>query len=199
MVFHNEDGNPARANIKQALGSFKDGDGDGDSQLSNKNFTHKIAIMRKVAARVASCSVFIIFMLAGKVASRHLHYDASKMVLGELSDGASKDEESVVRFKGMVSSEKQCEQMYGFLPCSSNLAGNLFLILAYEYLLYHGEYYAGGDGQIFRVFGKNYFVSSFFQLLDFLPESAILLVDHRGHATISVAKGLATLELMANW
>ncbi|GJW99223.1 reverse transcriptase domain-containing protein [Tanacetum coccineum] len=30
MVFHNEDGNPARANIKQALGSFKDGDGDGD-------------------------------------------------------------------------------------------------------------------------------------------------------------------------
>ncbi|GJW99482.1 hypothetical protein Tco_0183396 [Tanacetum coccineum] len=32
MVFHNEDGNPARANIKQALGSFKDGDGDGDTQ-----------------------------------------------------------------------------------------------------------------------------------------------------------------------
>ncbi|GJR47168.1 hypothetical protein Tco_1315271 [Tanacetum coccineum] len=29
-VFHNEDGNPARANIK--LGSFKDGDGDGDTQ-----------------------------------------------------------------------------------------------------------------------------------------------------------------------
>ncbi|GKF45230.1 hypothetical protein Tco_0131782, partial [Tanacetum coccineum] len=25
---HNEDGNPARAYIKQALGSFKDGDGD---------------------------------------------------------------------------------------------------------------------------------------------------------------------------
>ncbi|GJU06204.1 hypothetical protein Tco_1122634 [Tanacetum coccineum] len=32
IVFHNEDGNPARANIKQALGSFKDGDGDGDTQ-----------------------------------------------------------------------------------------------------------------------------------------------------------------------
>ncbi|GJU48213.1 hypothetical protein Tco_1217768 [Tanacetum coccineum] len=33
MVFHNEDGNPARANIKQALSrSFKDGDGDGDTQ-----------------------------------------------------------------------------------------------------------------------------------------------------------------------
>ncbi|GJQ92122.1 hypothetical protein Tco_0003261 [Tanacetum coccineum] len=32
-VFHNEDGNPARANIKQALGPFKDGDGDGDTQF----------------------------------------------------------------------------------------------------------------------------------------------------------------------
>ncbi|GJQ95787.1 mutator type transposase [Tanacetum coccineum] len=33
MVFHNEDGNPARANIKQALGYLKDGEGDGNSQL----------------------------------------------------------------------------------------------------------------------------------------------------------------------
>ncbi|GKA32290.1 putative reverse transcriptase domain-containing protein [Tanacetum coccineum] len=32
MVVHNEDGNPARANIKQALGYLKDGDGDGNSQ-----------------------------------------------------------------------------------------------------------------------------------------------------------------------
>ncbi|GKB00666.1 hypothetical protein Tco_0828659 [Tanacetum coccineum] len=32
IVFHNEDGNPARANIKQALGYLKDGDGDGYSQ-----------------------------------------------------------------------------------------------------------------------------------------------------------------------
>ncbi|GJS51319.1 putative reverse transcriptase domain-containing protein [Tanacetum coccineum] len=31
-VFHKEDGNPARANIKQALGYLKDGDGDGNSQ-----------------------------------------------------------------------------------------------------------------------------------------------------------------------
>ncbi|GJS73163.1 hypothetical protein Tco_0706004 [Tanacetum coccineum] len=31
IVFHNEDGNPARANFKQALGYLKDGDGDGNS------------------------------------------------------------------------------------------------------------------------------------------------------------------------
>ncbi|GJW75733.1 hypothetical protein Tco_0135103 [Tanacetum coccineum] len=32
IVVHNEDGNPARANIKLALGYLKDGDGDGNSQ-----------------------------------------------------------------------------------------------------------------------------------------------------------------------
>ncbi|GKA54410.1 hypothetical protein Tco_0753359 [Tanacetum coccineum] len=33
IVCHNEDGNPARANIKQALGYLKDGDRDGNSQF----------------------------------------------------------------------------------------------------------------------------------------------------------------------
>ncbi|GKE36922.1 hypothetical protein Tco_1460327 [Tanacetum coccineum] len=37
MVFHNEDGNPARANIKQALGSFKDGDGDEDTHYERSH------------------------------------------------------------------------------------------------------------------------------------------------------------------
>ncbi|GKB88476.1 hypothetical protein Tco_0960748, partial [Tanacetum coccineum] len=39
IVFHNEDGNPARANIKQALGYLIDGDGDGkvDSSTSDIN------------------------------------------------------------------------------------------------------------------------------------------------------------------
>ncbi|GKF73647.1 hypothetical protein Tco_0219979, partial [Tanacetum coccineum] len=32
-VIHNDDENPSRANIKQALGYLKDGDGDGNSQF----------------------------------------------------------------------------------------------------------------------------------------------------------------------
>ncbi|GJX81186.1 ribonuclease H-like domain-containing protein [Tanacetum coccineum] len=36
MVFHNEDGNPARANIKQALGYLKDGDGNSQCQCFRK-------------------------------------------------------------------------------------------------------------------------------------------------------------------
>ncbi|GJZ77984.1 hypothetical protein Tco_0642656 [Tanacetum coccineum] len=35
--YHSEDGNPARANIKQALGLYKDGDGDGDTLFQQKS------------------------------------------------------------------------------------------------------------------------------------------------------------------
>ncbi|GJS62238.1 hypothetical protein Tco_0657022 [Tanacetum coccineum] len=50
MVVHNEDGNPARANIKQALGYLKDGDGDGNSQhlryqVDNRMLRHDLHLL----------------------------------------------------------------------------------------------------------------------------------------------------------
>ncbi|CAI9299640.1 unnamed protein product [Lactuca saligna] len=128
--------------------------------------------MGKVFARITSYLVFILFVLAGKVAAgRRLNYEL-------LSDGAAQehDSESFLHLKGQDSSEEHCELMYGFLPCSSNVPSHIFLIVIYEYLLYHGESYAAGDGGIFRVLGKNFYVAMFSQLLDSLPESLILLV-----------------------
>ncbi|KAI3828224.1 hypothetical protein L1987_02321 [Smallanthus sonchifolius] len=111
-----------------------------------------------------------------KVVSRHLHYNATELVSDGVSDGAAAlEDESILRLKGMDSSEEQCNLMYGFLPCSTNIPSHIFLIVIYEYLLYHGESYAGGDGRIFRVLGKNFFVSSLSQLLDSFPDSLILL------------------------
>ncbi|MFS7929383.1 putative EF-hand domain, sodium/calcium exchanger membrane region, EF-hand domain pair [Helianthus anomalus] len=125
--------------------------------------------MGKLIAKTAIYCVFIHFLLAGKVVSRHLQYNAVEFV----SDGVS--DESILRLKGSDSSEEECKLMYGFLPCSTNIPSHLFLIVIYEYLLYHGESYAGGDGRIFRVLGKNFYVSIFSQLLDSLPDSLILL------------------------
>ncbi|MED6157675.1 hypothetical protein PIB30_025453 [Stylosanthes scabra] len=67
--------------------------------------------------------------------------------------------------------------MYGFLPCSNNIFGHLFLILVYEYLLFHGEsYLAAGGEQIFKILGPGVFGASAFDILGALPESLILLV-----------------------
>nr|GEU81370.1 sodium/calcium exchanger membrane region, calcium binding protein 2 [Tanacetum cinerariifolium] len=125
----------------------------------------------KLAAYVA----IILFMLVSNVASRRLSSDAPELVSDGVSNAdVAREEESFLRLKE-DSSEEQCELMYGFLPCSSNIPSHVFLIVIYEYLLYHGESYAGGDGRIFRFLGKNFFVLSFSQLLDSLPDALILL------------------------
>ncbi|PWA22443.1 sodium/calcium exchanger membrane region, EF-hand domain pair [Artemisia annua] len=114
--------------------------------------------MVKVVMKLAAHVVIILFMLVSNVASRRLSYDAPELVSDGVSNGnVAREEESFLRLKE-DSSEEQCELMYGFLPCSSNIPSHVFLIVIYEYLLYHGESYAGGDGRIFRFLGKNFFV-----------------------------------------
>ncbi|KAJ0715643.1 putative EF-hand domain-containing protein [Helianthus annuus] len=130
--------------------------------------------MGKVLAKVAFYSAFALFLLVDRVVSRHLQYNAVELASDGVSDG--REDGSIIRFKTKDSSEEECTLMYGFLPCSTNIPSHLFLIVIYEYLLYHGESYAGGDGRIFRVLGKNFYVTSFSQLLDALPDSLILLV-----------------------
>ncbi|KVI02187.1 hypothetical protein Ccrd_019529 [Cynara cardunculus var. scolymus] len=97
-----------------------------------------------VSRRSASCFVFLVLVLsAGKVAGR-VHYDADAIDQLLLSDGSvsGHEEDSILHdhLKGMDYCEgKSCHQMYGFLPCSTNLPGHIFLIVIYEYLLYCGE------------------------------------------------------------
>nr|XP_043630246.1 sodium/calcium exchanger NCL2-like [Erigeron canadensis] len=145
--------------------------------------------MSKFVARFPSYFAFFLLILSGSVASRHLHYDDAKLVSAGVggNDAATRVEESFLRLKGMDSFEEHCDHMYGFLPCSSNLLGHICLVMVYEFLLYHAESWAGGDGRIFRVFGKNPWVSYFSQLLDALPDSIILL-----------AMGLTTSEEKAH-
>ncbi|KAI3828225.1 hypothetical protein L1987_02322 [Smallanthus sonchifolius] len=134
--------------------------------------------MKKMVAGFACFSAFILCLLVWNVMGRSLQYDDSEHVSDGVSNGADSTKKSfLLPLKGSIGSEEQCEQMYGFLPCSSNLAGHLFLIVVYEYLLYHGESYAGGDGRIFGVLGNNFFGASVFQLLDSLPDSLILLAS----------------------
>lgn len=101
-----------------------------------------------------------------------------------VSDGVDKlggrKESSVLVMKGIMEysnySSEECEQMYGFLPCSNSIFGHLFLIVVYEYLMFRGEsYLASGGEQIFKILGPGVFGASVFQVLGALPESLILL------------------------
>lgn len=123
--------------------------------------------MRNLVVRNACFSGFLLCLLVLNVMGRSLNYDAGEQVSDGLGNGADSIETSFdLRLKESDGSKETCEQMYGFLPCSSNLPGHLFLIVVYEYRLYHGESYAGGDGRIFGVLGNNFLGASVFQLLD---------------------------------
>ncbi|XP_073287245.1 sodium/calcium exchanger NCL2-like [Primulina huaijiensis] len=110
-------------------------------------------------------------------------------VFGLISDGVDgfddESQSSVIKIKGTsldssspVDEEGKCEQMYGFLPCSYSVTGHLFLILVYEYLLFHGEsYVASGGERIFKILGPGIFGASAFQVIGSLPEALILLAS----------------------
>ncbi|XP_057795924.1 sodium/calcium exchanger NCL2-like [Salvia miltiorrhiza] len=98
-----------------------------------------------------------------------------------VSDGyqlssSSSSSPPVIRMKTSEEEETICRQLYGFLPCSESMGGHLFLILVYEYLLFHGESYVGWGGErIFKILGPGAFGASAFQLIGSLPEALILL------------------------
>ncbi|CAL0303748.1 unnamed protein product [Lupinus luteus] len=131
--------------------------------------------MRSISKTTCFIFILIVVLTAVQVESRVLGISASELVYDGVDD--VKNESSNLYLKGSEPSGKYCEQMYGFLPCSTNILGHLFLILVYEYLLFHGEsYLAAGGEQVFKILGPGIFGASAFDILGALPESLILLV-----------------------
>lgn len=131
------------------------------------------------ATRLVIVASFLLLLLISKVAAgRPLSGHNNHLEL--VSDGADNFHEkesfkSFLAFKGIDSSEA-CQQLYGFLPCSNNLPGHLFLIVVYEYLLFRGEsLVASGGERIFNILGPGVFGASAFHVLGSLPEALILL------------------------
>ncbi|KAB2615956.1 hypothetical protein D8674_022544 [Pyrus ussuriensis x Pyrus communis] len=82
------------------------------------------------------------------------------------------------RIENIDSTESSCEQLYGFLPCFNSVFGHVFLMVVYEYLLFHGEsYLAAGGEQIFKILGPGVFGASAFHVIGALPESLLLLAS----------------------
>ncbi|GJX22411.1 hypothetical protein Tco_0226856 [Tanacetum coccineum] len=74
MVFHNEDGNPARANIKQALGYLKDGDGDGNSQFLRCQATYTCYDVMKDLIKVSKLPQTLMSCIHSQVHKMAIHY-----------------------------------------------------------------------------------------------------------------------------
>ncbi|PIN20882.1 Calmodulin and related proteins (EF-Hand superfamily) [Handroanthus impetiginosus] len=128
--------------------------------------------------------VLVLLAAASGAISRPLPNSSLELV----SDGMDEHKEetnysdSLISLKGAITGssvgEESCEQMYGFVPCSKSIPGHVFLILVYEYLLFHGEsYVAAGGERIFKILGPGVFGACAFQIIAGLPEALILLAS----------------------
>ncbi|KAL1299598.1 hypothetical protein HN51_044142 [Arachis hypogaea] len=106
-----------------------------------------------------------------------------------LSDGlpepSSSDEKgSLIRlptassFRFLRAAESKCEQTYGFLPCTTTVLGNLFLIIVYGFLMYTAAtYLSTGSELLLEILGPGIVGGLFLPILGALPDAMLILVS----------------------
>lgn len=96
-----------------------------------------------------------------------------------------------------VFSTESCEQTYGFLPCTTTVLGNTFLILVYGYLMYTAAtYLSNGSELLLEILGPGIVGGLFLPILGALPDAMLILVSGLSGSTavaqdqVSVGMGL---------
>ncbi|KZV51103.1 hypothetical protein F511_01895 [Dorcoceras hygrometricum] len=124
----------------------------------------------------------------------------SRCIKDLVSDGSISDTKmpSIIEWRGL--SAETCEPVYGFLPCSTNAWGLLFLIVVYEILLsVGGQYVAAGSEKFFEVIGPGVFGASLFQFLGTFPQIIIVLAQQRATLGMGLVAGTSVMLLTLVW
>ncbi|MCD9645059.1 hypothetical protein HAX54_033712 [Datura stramonium] len=120
-------------------------------------------------------------LLLGKVQGRILRLNSSNnnqlfnisygidLLLGNLEYGPPLD---------VSSSGKICKQVYGVFPCANSIAGHIFLIVVYQYLLITGERLVSrGSKTLFNILSTGIFGATIFQILKTLPRIVMVIAS----------------------
>ncbi|CAM8957655.1 unnamed protein product [Rhodiola kirilowii] len=113
-----------------------------------------------------------------------------------LSDGgATNTSNSNVLFQ--LAAEPTCDMTYGFLPCTTTAAGNVFLVVVYGYLMYLGAtYLSAGSELLLEILGPGIIGGLFLPMLGALPDAMLILVSglsgskETAQSQVSVGMGL---------
>ncbi|CAI9286519.1 unnamed protein product [Lactuca saligna] len=115
-----------------------------------------------------------------------------------ISDGVNNDDRSILRLNPLfTSSPEECEQTYGFMPCTTTAAGNLFLIVVYGYLMFlAATYLSAGSELLLAILGPGLVGGLCLPALGALPDAMLILVSGLSGSTetaqdqVSVGMGL---------
>ncbi|KAI3918778.1 hypothetical protein MKX01_042098 [Papaver californicum] len=126
----------------------------------------------------------LLLLLVGECQGRSLQYnsDNNSLVSDDemVHDHVEQSPPLIIKqvIAGMDSPEAGCEHMFGFLPCTENLLGHLFMFVVYEYLLFLGEKcICLGSEIVFQMLGTGVFGACAFEILGAFPEGMIILVS----------------------
>ncbi|XP_042948770.1 sodium/calcium exchanger NCL-like [Carya illinoinensis] len=95
------------------------------------------------------------------------------------------------------SAESTCDQTYGFLPCTTTVLGNIFLIVVYGSLMFlSATYLSNGSELLLDILGPGIVGGLFLPILGALPDAILILVSGLSGSTataqsqVSVGMGL---------
>ncbi|CAK7350466.1 unnamed protein product [Dovyalis caffra] len=110
-----------------------------------------------------------------------IHFASSRSIRDEyanlISNGLDQNGQTQILKLNSMATTMTCEPIYGFMPCTTKVWGNLFLLVVYEYLLSVADkYISSGSNLFFQMFGTGIFGGSLFYVLAKFPQIALVLV-----------------------
>ncbi|KAK4285894.1 hypothetical protein QN277_002525 [Acacia crassicarpa] len=125
----------------------------------------------------------VILLICGHVHGRRVtHPPSSSSSSDPISDGVSDyslQSKHILLPRGFqFLTESTCEQTYGFLPCTTTVLGNLFLIIVYGFLMYKAAtFLSGGSELLLEILGPGIVGGLFLPILGALPDAMLILVS----------------------
>ncbi|KAG7988256.1 hypothetical protein I3843_03G178300 [Carya illinoinensis] len=152
--------------------------------------------MEKKLACFLLASFFFLIILAGIGQGRLV---TSNSPGDNVSDGVHSlyKQPKLPYLNSLFSSEDSCTETYGFLPCTTTVLGNVFLILVYSYLMFLGaKLLSDGSEILLEILGPGIIGGFFLPVLSALPDATIILASGLSGSTataqsqVSVGMGL---------
>ncbi|XP_061969860.1 sodium/calcium exchanger NCL [Populus nigra] len=148
---------------------------------------------------VLTIPILLLLLLITTVNSRNSPFDPSDLISDGVHNNQSLNQTASSPFHLALksSAEETCEQTYGFLPCTTTVIGNLFLILVYGYLMFFAAtYLSSGSELLLQILGPGIIGGLFLPVLGALPDALLILVSGLSGSTetaqsqVSVGMGL---------
>ena len=123
-------------------------------------------------------SVILFFLiLCGPTTFGHRPLSSSSD-LNLISDGVHNRDSgwSYLALNRLTAESSTCDQTYGFLPCTTTVIGNIFLIAVYGYLMFlAASYLSHGSELLLEILGPGIIGGLFLPILGALPDAMLIL------------------------